>query len=45
MDLCNITDNNAGRGGAISYYGQRIGNHVVGSLNIYNSTIYNNKRI
>lgn len=43
MDLCNITDNNAGRGGAISYYGQRIGNHVVGSLNIYNSTIYNNK--
>ena len=43
IDSCNITDNNAAHGGAISYYGQRVGNHVVGTLNIYNSTIYNNK--
>lgn len=43
MDLCNITDNNAEHGGAIVFYGERVGNHVTGTLNIYNSTIHNNK--
>ncbi|MFR3950371.1 MAG: hypothetical protein ACLTZM_27260 [Ruminococcus sp.] len=45
MDLCNITDNNAEHGGAIVFYGERVGNHVTGTLNIYNSTIHNNKGI
>lgn len=43
MDLCNITDNNAEHGGALCFYGERVGNHVTGTLNIYNSTIYDNK--
>lgn len=43
MDLCNITDNNAEHGGALGFYGERVGNHVTGTLNIYNSTIHNNK--
>ena len=38
MDLCNITYKNAEHGGAIVFYGERVGNHVTGTLNIYNCT-------
>ena len=40
---CNISDNNADNGGALFVYSTRIGNHVVENINIYNSTITNNR--
>lgn len=40
---CNISDNSADNGGALYIYSTRSGNHIVEKLNIYNSTITNNK--
>jgi len=41
--LCNITDNTGEYGGAIYVQSTRSGNHVVEQINIYNSTITENK--
>ena len=40
---CNISNNNAEYGGALHVYSTRSGNHIVEKINIYNSTISNNK--
>ncbi|WP_407380786.1 right-handed parallel beta-helix repeat-containing protein [Methanobrevibacter sp.] len=41
--LCNISDNNGEYGGALYVSSTRSGNHVVEQINIYNSTITENK--
>lgn len=41
--LCNISDNNGEYGGALYVQSTRSGNHIVEKINIYNSTITNNK--